>query len=191
MSVQSNQPINKWQKTISVLVSKRCDPECIEFFMPHVENLNFGVNQENPLLSSLWSDETTNPDLVKYLISKGADPNTKSSQGSTPIHFAAQQGNLDLVKWLAANGADLFMVTNSGQDILYFAKQCQAQVPEMAQFARDLMKSPKEVVDENEKLKKQNEELASELKKFQEAFAGQEALKRVLCTGNSEGSCSK
>ena len=187
---KQQETLDKWQKTLSVLISKRCDPECIDFFLPHVKDVNFGTDQANPLLSAVWSDEVTNPDLVKYLVGKGANPNTKSSQGSTPIHFLAQQGNLELVKWLGENGADLFAVTNNGSDISFFARQCQQQVPEMAKFARELTRPSKEVMDENVLLKKKNDELLAELNKYKDAVMGQDALKRVLCDNkSSDKSC--
>lgn len=177
MSSQSI-PLTKWQKTLIVLISKKCDIECIKIIMPHVDNLNFGVDQENPLISSVWSNEMIDTDLVKYLVSFGADPNTRSSQGTTPIHFLAQQGNLELVKWFAENGADIYAVGNSGSDLMYFAKQ--SKVPELSRFVHELIKPTKELIEENKKLKKQNDELFVELLKYKEVCAGQESLKRIF-----------
>ena len=46
-------------------------------------------------------------DVVKYLISIGADVNFRDYYGLTPLHFAAQSYSLDTVKALVAGGADV------------------------------------------------------------------------------------
>jgi ankyrin repeat protein len=48
-------------------------------------------------------------DLAEWLISRGADPNARSTIGAhgTALHSAAWEGNLAMVKILLAAGADL------------------------------------------------------------------------------------
>ena len=45
--------------------------------------------------------------LGKFLLEHGAQPNVKDRFGMTPLHMAAQSGQLALVKELLARGADL------------------------------------------------------------------------------------
>src|SRR5271156_935481 len=44
---------------------------------------------------------------VKALLDKGADVNSKSPYGSTPLFFACDRGNLEIVKLLIDRGADV------------------------------------------------------------------------------------
>ena len=176
-------PLTKWQKALTRLIIEDCDLECIKLFIPYIDDLNFGSETYNPLINSIISDSETNPDIVKYLVSKGANPNTRCSRGLTPIHYLAQRGNLELVKWFCENGADIYMVANNGDDLMCYAKQ--SRVSEVIRFVHDLIKPSKELLEENEKLRKQNDKLVIELKNFREAFVGQEPLKRVLCDGQN------
>ncbi|TMW62001.1 hypothetical protein Poli38472_009494 [Pythium oligandrum] len=45
-------------------------------------------------------------EIVRLLLAHGADPHLRLSEGSTPLHFAAQQGHLDVIRLLAKHGAD-------------------------------------------------------------------------------------
>jgi len=47
-------------------------------------------------------------EVVKYLISKGADINSRSCDGRTPLHMAVKYGgNLEVVEYLISYGADI------------------------------------------------------------------------------------
>ena len=49
-------------------------------------------------------------DIVKFLVSHGADVNTSNDQ---PLRDAAENGHLEVVKFLISNGANMY--TNEGQ----------------------------------------------------------------------------
>ena len=54
-------------------------------------------------------------DLCEMLISKGAKPNLKDTQGNTPLHIAAQVGDLQVVKYLVTKGSDILLVNSQNQ----------------------------------------------------------------------------
>jgi cytohesin len=54
-----------------------------------------------------WALGTGNTNIAELLLAHGADVNAKDSQGQTPLHFAAQQGQLQAVDWLLKRGADV------------------------------------------------------------------------------------
>ena len=46
-------------------------------------------------------------DVVKLLIEKGAEVNTKGRWGTTPLHYASLEGHTDMVKWLIEKGVEV------------------------------------------------------------------------------------
>lgn len=46
-------------------------------------------------------------DLVRLLLDKGANPNTRNELGMSPLHVATQKGHLSVVHLLLDNGADV------------------------------------------------------------------------------------
>jgi ankyrin repeat protein len=49
---------------------------------------------------------TGNPDAVKLLLARGADPNTQQFRGQSALMWAAAEGHAEVVKLLLAGGAD-------------------------------------------------------------------------------------
>jgi 26S proteasome non-ATPase regulatory subunit 10 len=60
-------------------------------------------------------------ELVKTLLSKGADPNMKTSGGQTALHFAASKTNLDVAKLLLEAKASARVKDKRGQLALHRA----------------------------------------------------------------------
>ena len=56
-------------------------------------------------------------DVVKYLISKGADVNMESN-GGTALNIASYKGYLEIVKYLVEKGADVNMESNGGTALI-------------------------------------------------------------------------
>ncbi|HXW52471.1 MAG TPA: ankyrin repeat domain-containing protein, partial [Myxococcota bacterium] len=61
--------------------------------------------------------------IVKSLIEAGADPNTinNSGNGSCPLHFAAEAGDVDLIDFLLEHGANIESEGMENVTPLYFA----------------------------------------------------------------------
>ena len=56
-----------------------------------------------------------NIDLVKKMLSYGADVNAKNNNGNTPLHLASRKGHTEIVKLLLEHGADANVKNNDGE----------------------------------------------------------------------------
>ena len=66
------------------------------------------MNQIMELQGACWTGDW---ERVKSLVKQGADINAQGFEWLTPLHLAAQKGNVDAVKFLLENGADINKVT--------------------------------------------------------------------------------
>lgn len=60
-------------------------------------------------------------DMVKSLVTYGADPTVATKAGLTPLHQAAARGNLDMVKDLVQAGADVNAIAENGRTPVFYA----------------------------------------------------------------------
>ena len=60
-------------------------------------------------------------EMVKSLVTYGADPNVATKAGLTPLHQAAARGNLDMVKDLVQAGADVNAIAENGRTPIFYA----------------------------------------------------------------------
>jgi ankyrin repeat protein len=92
----------------------------IEMLLKTGINVNCSDNGYNALHVAA---ENGHLDIVKGLISSGADVNIAANNGFTALHFAAQNGHLDIVKKLTSSGANINKAENEGFTALNIAAQ--------------------------------------------------------------------
>lgn len=69
-----------------------------------------------------YATEKKHLEVAKYLISKGANVNSRErDMGCAPIHFAAQEGSYEIVKLLIDNGSSPKMKDKFGDTPLHWA----------------------------------------------------------------------
>ncbi|KPJ75914.1 MAG: hypothetical protein AMS14_02830, partial [Planctomycetes bacterium DG_20] len=61
------------------------------------------------------------PAAVKQAIREGADPKAPGAYGRTPLHVAADEGNLPLLELLIAKKANVLAADNGGRTPLHLA----------------------------------------------------------------------
>lgn len=68
-------------------------------------DINHAQKENYPILhlAAAWK----RPEIIKYLISKGANVNLETFDGFYPIHLAAESGSIACMKILLENGADV------------------------------------------------------------------------------------
>lgn len=96
----------------------RNETEISKFLMDSGASLVIDDHYSNPLFFLGGAD---NFELVKYLISKGCDVNTRDSIGKTPVQQAALSGNPDIVRFLISQNADIFTRDSLGSSSLHYA----------------------------------------------------------------------
>ena len=75
----------------------------------------FKNERDTALHLALWKSRSSTPEIVRMLIEAGADPNSMSSWGATPLHAVAKFGrDADIINLLLDAGADpLLRLTSS------------------------------------------------------------------------------
>lgn len=68
---------------------------------------------------------TTDRDVIRFLISRGADTEQRDSSGDTPLLIAIRQDNHRLATHLVNQGADINVTDRAGQSALSLARQLQ------------------------------------------------------------------
>lgn len=62
---------------------------------------------EGKLSPIFFAAKSGNPELIKYLVSKGANVNSRSNYRATPLMYAVSEGHIEAVKMLIALRADV------------------------------------------------------------------------------------
>ncbi|EAY12193.1 hypothetical protein TVAG_003990 [Trichomonas vaginalis G3] len=73
-----------------------------------------------PLIQASYNG---NLEVVKYLISVGADKEAKNNDGWTPLIQASFEGHLEIVKYLISVGANKQARDNVGRTSLYVSRE--------------------------------------------------------------------
>jgi ankyrin repeat protein len=68
-----------------------------------------------------WSVVCVNLEMLKFLVQRGADINSPTSDGETPLHIAVLDHESDIVNWLVEEGADVNAQDGNGDTPLHIA----------------------------------------------------------------------
>ncbi|GAB6029745.1 hypothetical protein CHUAL_005461 [Chamberlinius hualienensis] len=68
----------------------------------------------------------TDEHVISIFVSRGADANSRSDSGETPLHYACRKGNLPVVSEMVNHGGDPNAVDNAGHSCMHFASQGNA-----------------------------------------------------------------
>ena len=79
------------------------------------------VDQTNKKTGLHFAVENCHPQLVEYLINKGAKVDARDKMLKTPLHIASLKGYSILVRLLVENKADPFERDFQGRHSLHFA----------------------------------------------------------------------
>lgn len=104
-------------EALFTVVNLECN-EIVKLLLDIDININF-LNKDVSLLHV--ATIKNNKDLVKILLTHGADINVKTNKGITPLMIASFQGNLELVKLLVENSADINMKSYQGLSVLDYS----------------------------------------------------------------------
>lgn len=96
--------------------------------------LIFDPSSAPPELKDLLAEHSHPEELVKILVSAGADVNAKDDQGWTILHWAALWGYTDVAEILVSKGADVNARTVYDQTALHFASR--ASHTDLVEFLR-------------------------------------------------------
>ena len=74
----------------------------------------------------VWAIENGHSNVVKLLLSSGADIHLRDAEGNVSIHWGAYSGNTEIIKLLLSRGADIEAVNELGMSTLlsYFDYSC-------------------------------------------------------------------
>lgn len=97
------------------------------------------VNISNKYEGSAIAAAARRPEIIQYLISKGANVNSTNTGGWTPLMYAVNNNNAESVKLLLAAGADPKAKNARGWDVFQIAKEYKAS-KEVVKLLKDATK---------------------------------------------------
>lgn len=119
------------------LLYTACYVGCIDVVKWLVENGN-DVNAINKYEGSAVGASVRHPETIRYLLSKGANPNLTKPGGWMPLMYASEYGNLETIQLLLDAGADINAVNSRGWNALQVAKEYKQK--EAKKMLQNLMK---------------------------------------------------
>jgi len=113
--------------------------ELSELLIDSGANINIAaehVDGQTPLHMSVSSVFGGKLPLIKLLLEKGADVNSRDRSGATPLHEATRRGYKEIVELLIENNAEINAVDNEGMTPLDYASSDDPQVQAVYEILR-------------------------------------------------------
>ncbi|MBY0545215.1 MAG: ankyrin repeat domain-containing protein [Gammaproteobacteria bacterium] len=115
--------VNISGSTIFFEVAKKNNFKLIQFFVEWGKKLNVILDDYLSAVLIRAIDEYKDLDMIKYLVSAGADVN-RGYKDSYPIHRAVMENNLEVVNYLIMMGGDLNVKDSRNETTLHKAVRC-------------------------------------------------------------------
>ncbi|EDV20626.1 uncharacterized protein TRIADDRAFT_3750, partial [Trichoplax adhaerens] len=105
-------------KTLLHHATKKNNEDIVNLLLEHATMVD---NQDRDICSALVNiqDHDHHSALSYAVIKSGADANISNDDGTTPLLYAAKQGQFDIAKLLVDNGAEVNIKQNNGKTPLY------------------------------------------------------------------------
>ncbi|WP_373073236.1 ankyrin repeat domain-containing protein [Sulfurimonas sp.] len=90
----------------------------------NAQTLHKGKAHNTPLILTIYREKEQLKDqeaIIKFLLEHGANPNIKTSDNKTILHFTARNSSLNIVKSLVENNADINAAQPDGWEPLHLA----------------------------------------------------------------------
>jgi ankyrin repeat protein len=110
-------------KTLIHIASSTGHESVIQYALNHALNISLLVNLVDdqgftPLINATISEST---EIMKLLLSHGADVNHRNNDGATALHFAAGDGSIERITLLVDAGCDITTSSESGSPLSWAA----------------------------------------------------------------------
>jgi len=79
--------------------------------------------------------ESSNSEVIKYIIDKGVDLECQDENGRRPIHYICERPEPDMLKYIISKGVDLECRDNIGWRPIHYV--CESSTPEMIRYMID------------------------------------------------------
>ena len=110
--------LNENKTSPLILACYRGNIEVAKFLIENVKNINYNSDMGTALMAATYKNQ---PQLVKLLLEKKANPNATDANGITALSLAVQFKNTELVKLLLEYKADKTIKDNKGKTAFEYA----------------------------------------------------------------------
>ncbi|CAD0009218.1 ankyrin repeat domain-containing protein [Flavobacterium chungangense] len=110
--------LNENKTSPLILACYRGNIEVAKFLIENVKNINYNSDMGTALMAATYKNQ---PQLVKLLLEKKANPNATDANGITALSLAVQFKNTELVKLLLEHKADKTIKDNQGKTAFEYA----------------------------------------------------------------------
>ncbi|MFB9108072.1 ankyrin repeat domain-containing protein [Flavobacterium gyeonganense] len=110
--------LNENKTSPLILACYRGNLEVAQFLIENVKDINYNSDMGTALMAATYKNQ---PQLVKLLLEKKANPNATDANGITALSLAVQFKNTELVKMLLDYKADKTIKDNKGKTAFEYA----------------------------------------------------------------------